>query len=206
MRNDRPIDGLEESTATAQFTIALSALEQEFIASMAQRHGEDPVAVFSRWVREKISDALKDPSRLTVTARLDRLEAMFEHLSYRQASLEDHAATYLGNVALHRESHLDDAPRDSARGRALDTRPRLHEEIADVLREARTPLTRDDIAYRIRERGRYNPPRSGRPVSGATISARVSHPGYRHKFMRIGRRIALRTDDRRSVQMAAKTA
>ena len=41
------------------------------------------------------------------------------------------------------------------------------------------------------ERGRYHPPRSGKPIDAAMISQRVSNPTYRPRFTRAGGRIGL---------------
>jgi hypothetical protein len=67
----------------------------------------------------------------------------------------------------------------------------LHGEIADVLRQAGEPLTAREIAERVVSRAVYRPPRSGHPVRGGQISARVNHPQYRSMFGRDGRRITL---------------
>ena len=48
----------------------------------------------------------------------------------------------------------------------------------------RGPLSAADLAQAITERGRYAPPRSGKPLDAAMISQRVSNPTYRARFRR----------------------
>lgn len=62
--------------------------------------------------------------------------------------------------------------------------PGLHEEIEAVLREAEHPLPANMIADRIRERAKYAPPRSSKPLSGSSVNSRVANPAYRSRFIR----------------------
>jgi hypothetical protein len=66
----------------------------------------------------------------------------------------------------------------------------LHDEMITVIRE-RGPMTAGDLATAINERGRYAPPRSGKPLDAAMVSQRVSNPTYRSRFTRDGGRIGL---------------
>ena len=66
----------------------------------------------------------------------------------------------------------------------------LHDEIIAVLTE-RGPLPAVEIATAILERGRYAPPRSGKPLDAATVNARISNPTYRGRFTRSEGRIGL---------------
>jgi hypothetical protein len=66
----------------------------------------------------------------------------------------------------------------------------LHDEMIAVIRE-RGPMTAGDLAVAINERGRYAPPRSGKPLDAAMVSQRVSNPTYRSRFTRDGGRIGL---------------
>lgn len=75
--------------------------------------------------------------------------------------------------------------------------PTLHDEVATVLAEAGEPLTAAEIATRVRARGRYVPPRRTTPVDGRQVSARISRPEYRDRFLRSGRLISLRRDGNR---------
>jgi hypothetical protein len=66
----------------------------------------------------------------------------------------------------------------------------LHDEMIAVIAE-RGPLPAAELAAIITERGRYAPPRSGKPLDALTVSARVSNPTYRGRFTRSGGRIGL---------------
>ena len=66
----------------------------------------------------------------------------------------------------------------------------LHHEMLAVLAE-RGPMTAADLAAAVAERGRYTPPRSGKPLDAAMISQRVSNPTYRSRFTRNQGRIGL---------------
>ncbi len=66
----------------------------------------------------------------------------------------------------------------------------LHEEIIAVIGE-RGPSTAAEIADAIRDRGRYQAPRSDRPLDASTVNSRVSNPVYRSRFVRSGHRIGL---------------
>jgi hypothetical protein len=73
---------------------------------------------------------------------------------------------------------------------APSERVALHDEMIEVIRE-RGPLTAAELAVAITERGRYAPPRSGKPIDAAMVSQRVSNPTYRSRFVRADGRIGL---------------
>ena len=66
----------------------------------------------------------------------------------------------------------------------------LHDEMIAVLRE-HGPMTAGELAGAIADRGRYVPPRSGKPLDAAMVSQRVSNPVYRARFTRNAGRIGL---------------
>ncbi len=66
----------------------------------------------------------------------------------------------------------------------------LHDEMIAVLRE-QGPMTAGELAGAIADRGRYAPPRSGKPLDAAMVSQRVSNPAYRGRFTRDAGRIGL---------------
>ena len=66
----------------------------------------------------------------------------------------------------------------------------LHDEMIAVLGE-RGPLSAADLASAVVERGRYQPPRSKKPIDAAMVSQRVSNPTYRALFTRAEGRIGL---------------
>jgi hypothetical protein len=70
-------------------------------------------------------------------------------------------------------------------------RTSLHTAIVEVLEDHGGPMTAAQIADAIRIRGAYRSPRSGQPITGATVSRRVANPYYRDLFERDGRRLDL---------------
>lgn len=85
------------------------------------------------------------------------------------------------------------APRKRAkRVAASPSAPRvaLHDEMIAVLSE-RGPMSAGELAVAVADRGRYQPPRSGKPLDAAMISQRVSNPVYRSRFTRNEGRIGL---------------
>ena len=66
----------------------------------------------------------------------------------------------------------------------------LHDEMIAVLRE-HGPMTAGELAGAVADRGRYAPPRSGKPLDAAMVSQRVSNPVYRARFTRNAGRIGL---------------
>jgi chemotaxis protein histidine kinase CheA len=93
------------------------------------------------------------------------------------------------------ETPSDAEPPKRARRNAVSAAPAaervaLHDEMIEVLRE-RGPMTAAELAGAIGERGRYAPPRSGKPLDAAMVSQRVSNPTYRSRFVRAEGRIGL---------------
>jgi chemotaxis protein histidine kinase CheA len=93
------------------------------------------------------------------------------------------------------ETPSDAEPPKRARRNAVSAAPAaervaLHDEMIEVLRE-RGPMTAAELAGAIGERGRYAPPRSGKPLDAAMVSQRVSNPTYRSRFVRSEGRIGL---------------
>lgn len=78
----------------------------------------------------------------------------------------------------------------SATPAAKNARVGLHDEIIAVIHE-RGPSTAAELAAVIRDRGRYLPPRSAKPLDAATVNSRVSNPVYRARFRRAEGRIGL---------------
>jgi hypothetical protein len=96
---------------------------------------------------------------------------------------------------------VDEAPTPNAPAPVRRTRRRrtaatpgeriaLHDEIIAVIRE-RGAMTAAQLAAAIKERGRYQAPRSARPLDAAIVNSRVSNPVYRSRFRREGGRIGL---------------
>ena len=85
-------------------------------------------------------------------------------------------------------------PRRASKASKVSAVPRervaLHDEMIAVLTE-RGPMSAGELAAAVAERGRYAPPRSGKPLDAAMISQRVSNPTYRARFTRNEGRIGL---------------
>lgn len=92
------------------------------------------------------------------------------------------------------EAGAEPAPKRTRRNAVAAAPPggrvALHDEMIEVLRE-RGPMTAGELAGAIAERGRYAPPRSGKPLDAAMVSQRVSNPTYRSRFVRQDGRIGL---------------
>jgi len=80
-----------------------------------------------------------------------------------------------------------------ARRSAAGPKVALHDEIAAVIGEL-GPQTAAELASAIVARGRYQAPRSAKPLDAATVNARVSNPTYRGRFVRREHRIGLASE------------
>ncbi len=154
-----------------------------------------PGDLVRRWVEERI-----DAARGAVPAPggAPNLAGLVEALTARVDALEAAAASGgIGRVALEVAPAEDAAapePEPKHRRNVATAAPAervaLHDEMIAVIRE-RGPLTAAELAGAIAERGRYAPPRSGKPLDAAMVSQRVSNPTYRARFVRDGGRIGL---------------
>jgi hypothetical protein len=80
--------------------------------------------------------------------------------------------------------------KNAVAARPSSERIALHDEVIAIIRD-RGPMTAGELAAAIVERGRYTPPRSGKPLDAAMVSQRVSNPNYRSRFIRDSGRIGL---------------
>jgi hypothetical protein len=158
------------------------------------------------WIEERL-DAERRGDASASVAGLD-VAARLAELSERVAALESagkgapsdapspevNAEAAAAAEGTAEQSPNGDAPKRRGRNKVAATpsgeRVALHDEIIAVLGE-RGPLPAGEIAVAIVERGRYLPPRSGKPLDAATVNARVSNPTYRGRFTRSGGRIGL---------------
>ena len=166
---------------------------------LAGEAGMRPGDLVRQWIEERIdasrpgADAAPAPGGVSLVARLEELTA-------RVAALETASApaSAPSEPALAATDEPVTAPAPKPRGRprksasAAPSEPRiaLHDEMIAVIGE-RGPLSAADLAQAISERGRYVPPRSGKPLDAAMVSQRVSNPTYRGRFRRSGGRIGL---------------
>lgn len=172
--------------AAHRVTMTIGPEEHESVERAAASLGVRPAELLRRLLRHSLGP--------DSGARFLELEL----LQQRVSALED--------ALRYKEGHLHE-PRDGRaqaesdrkrvnvgrrlRGRSVKTidgppRARLHEEIAAVLRETGRPLGSAEIAQRIRERGKFAPPRSKRPVDVLMVVSRISHEHYKHMFSREG--------------------
>jgi hypothetical protein len=157
-----------------------------------------PGDLVRQWIEERI-DASR-PGADAAPAPGGSVVARLEELTARVAALETASAPASppSEPAPAAADQRSNAPAPKPRGRprksasAAPSEPRigLHDEMIAVIGE-RGPLSAADLAQAITERGRYVPPRSGKPLDAAMISQRVSNPTYRARFRRSEGRIGL---------------
>ncbi len=188
---------------------------------LAAEAGVRPGELVTRWVEERLDAAraggtpalpVAPDALAALSSRVDELYRRLDEMaapalpSTVASAAEDAAAAVTATPAKRgrgRPRKVVDgtAPppraRRSAAGRtsakrkaATASRVPLHEEIAAVIAE-RGPQTAAELATAIAERGRYQAPRTAKPLDAATVNARVSNPTYRSRFVRRERRIGL---------------
>lgn len=150
------------------------------------------------WVEERL-DA-EQRGQATVTGGGADLAGLLAALTQRVAALEGASTDQPATTEVAADPAKDEAsanghkPKRRARTKVVakpsGERVALHDEIIAVLTD-RGPLPAADIATAIVERGRYAPPRSGKPLDAATVNARISNPTYRGRFTRSEGRIGL---------------
>lgn len=165
---------------------------------LAGEAGMRPGDLVRQWVEERI-DASR-PGAEAAPAPGGSVIARLEELTARVAALETASApaSAASEPAPAAADEPANAPGPKPRGRprksasAAPSEPRigLHDEMIAVIGE-RGPLPAAELAQAITERGRYVPPRSGKPLDAAMISQRVSNPTYRSRFRRSEGRIGL---------------
>ena len=166
---------------------------------LAAEAGIRPGELVTRWVEERLdaarggapapapSGAPTSDALASLTARVDELFRRLDQMTAAPAA----------------ESPLEAAPAPAKHGpgrprktgaaaprRRAGSKVALHDEIIAVIGE-RGPQTAAELASAIAERGRYQAPRSGKPLDAATVNARVSNPTYRARFVRREHRIGL---------------
>lgn len=159
---------------------------------LAAEAGIRPGELVTRWVEERLdaarsgapAPAADGDAMATLAARVDELARRLDQLS----------ATPTAEPKL--ETAAVPVKRGPGRPRKTPASPKaapkvaLHDEIMAVIREL-GPQTAAELASAIASRGRYQAPRSGKPLDAATVNARVSNPTYRGRFVRREHRIGL---------------
>jgi hypothetical protein len=183
---------------------------------LAAEGGLRPGELVTKWVEERLDAARSGAPTATpqpagsqpppaalaeLSARIDALARRVDTLSQAQ-SMPAATTARTGGEPTEDAQAATSAQPAKRRGRppkaqgavktATPARRRipLHDEIAAVIAE-RGPMTAGELAMAIVERGRYTAPRSAKPLDAATVSARVSNPIYRPRFVRNKGRISL---------------
>lgn len=179
-------------------SIRLDPRRVNALKHLAGEAGVRPGDLVRQWVEERLdaSRGLDAPAATeSVATRLDELAARISALEGR-----DGAGGADAKASATDEAPKDtDAPKPARRSsKAVSAAPAgervaLHDEMIAVLRE-RGPMSAGELAGAVAERGRYAPPRSGKPIDAAMISQRVSNPTYRSRFVRNEGRIGLADD------------
>jgi hypothetical protein len=183
---------------------------------LAAEAGIRPGELVTRWVEERLDAArfggavpapVDSNAMASLTARVDELARRLDQIAAVPVPSAEPLAEAAAPVkrgpgrprktveAGSAEPAAPPRPRRAARrstkGRkAAGTRIALHDEIAAVIAEL-GPQTAAELASAITARGRYQAPRSAKPLDAATINARVSNPTYRGRFVRREHRIGL---------------
>jgi hypothetical protein len=182
-------------------SIRLDPRRATALKHLAGEAGVRPGDLVRQWVEERI-DARHSGGAEAAAAPGSGVMARLDELAARIAALEASAApapVAAPTTPTEGEATAPDAtPPAKARGRARKVasaapagpRVALHDEMIAVIAE-RGPLSAGELAQAIAQRGRYAPPRSGKPLDAAMISQRVSNPTYRSRFTRSEGRIGL---------------
>ena len=191
------------ATEASMLSIPLTEQEWSKLELLASQRGLSLQALARSWIdagfeftglgtelsREPDGSGLAELTMLVKEQgkRLHALEA-----AIGQSDGRDHSASNGDNRRRDEGAASDRRARSTTKRRRKGQRPSLHDEIVAVLAESRQPMRAKDIADVIRQRGRYQSPRSGKRINGAMVSSRVSNPTYRDLFRRADRKIALK--------------
>jgi hypothetical protein len=187
---------------------------------LAAEAGVRPGELVTRWVEERL-DAARGGSVAAAAdgGALASLSARVEELARRIDELAAMSAATAPTTATAVEPAVAEAPakrgrgrprkvadgtdasasgagrpaRRSARSGAKGPKIALHDEIVAVISEL-GPQTAAELASAIAARGRYQAPRTAKPLDAATVNARVSNPTYRGRFVRREHRIGLASE------------
>jgi hypothetical protein len=176
------------------------------LKQLAADAGVRPGDLVRQWVEERLDAARQG---VATPAAAQDLASRLSELAERVAALEAASGSTPApavaapvpteapadvSEAIPEPPAADEAPRRASRQRVsakpATERVALHDEMIAVLSE-RGPMTAAELAAAVAERGRYAPPRSGKPLDAAMISQRVSNPVYRSRFTRNEGRIGL---------------
>ena len=169
---------------------------------LAAEAGIRPGELVTRWVEERLDAArggapapglptLGDEAVASLAARVDELARRLDQLTAAPAATADGEGSPAEAAAPAKRG--PGRPRKTpatGRSKAARSKIALHDEIAAVIAEL-GPQTAAELATAIVARGRYQAPRTAKPLDAATVNARVSNPTYRSRFVRRDHRIGL---------------
>ena len=187
-------------------SIRLDPRRVNALKHLAGEAGVRPGDLVRQWVEERI-DGQRGVDSVPLGAEGPSVMSLLEALSARVAALESGARPPDASGSASTSPAADEgatpepeaeaevapaprSPRTKATAAPSRERVALHDEMIAVLAE-RGPMTAAELAGVIAERGRYAPPRSGKPLDAAMVSQRVSNPTYRSRFVRNEGRIGL---------------
>lgn len=179
---------------------------------LAAEAGIRPGELVTRWVEERL-DAARSPGSVAspvetnavavLAVRVEELARRLDQLAAAPAALADSGAPTAPTPAKRGpgrprkvaeaasgEAAAPTRRRASTRKSGPKSKVALHDEIVAVITEL-GPQTAAELASAIAARGRYQAPRSAKPLDAATVNARVSNPTYRGRFVRREHRIGL---------------
>ncbi|MDQ2934755.1 MAG: hypothetical protein M3R49_07190 [Chloroflexota bacterium] len=179
-------------------SIRLDPRRVGILKRVAAEEGVRPGELAVRWLEERLDavrvgtpmaapTAASDTALSELASRLDELSRRVDSLAAVAPAPPAPAATA---AAMPSRPSTSKARRTGRSKTDTTARIPLHEEIIAVISD-RGPQTASELAGAIAERGRYQPPRSGKPIDAAMINGRISNPTYRGRFTRSGRRIGL---------------
>ena len=179
---------------------------------LAAEAGIRPGELVTRWVEERLDAArggapapglptLGTDALASLTARVDELAQRLDQMTAPPATAAEGEAAPAKRGPGRPRKVVEAGAEAPARARRTAGRstarkgPKiaLHDEIAAVITEL-GPQTAAELASAIAARGRYQAPRSAKPLDAATVNARVSNPTYRGRFVRREHRIGLATE------------
>jgi len=199
VRSDEEVSRRKNSRPRAvpngrRMLIFLSSADYRALVVAAAGAGLRPRELLQRMVSQSLAPGggFRSLEVELIGQRIERIEGELHRQSNVLRRLGGSASTP-ARVAKGRTGAAEGQPDDGEVPRA-----RLHEEIVAVLKETNGPLTSAQITDQIRQRGRFEPPRSKRPLDVVMVASRISHENYRHLFKREGSFVRLAGDGRRS--------
>lgn len=166
---------------------------------LAAEAGIRPGELVTRWVEERLDAArsgspapspIETDAVASLAARVDELARRLDQMAGAStAEPRPEAAAAPAKRGPGRPRKAASA-RKAASTRKAGPKVALHDEIMAVIKEL-GPQTAAELASAIAARGRYQAPRSAKPLDAATVNARVSNPTYRGRFVRREHRIGL---------------